>query len=477
MVPVIVAGERDVRGTEHNGVEAYLGIPYAAAPVGALRQQPPAPPTPWTGDRDATKYGPTARKRGYPSPYDELLPEPHIEGDEYLNLNIWTPSRTGSLPVFVWIHGGAFVNGSGAVSVYDGSAFARDGVVCVTINYRLGVEGFLDPGEGVTNLGLRDQIAALEWVRDNIAGFGGDPSRVTIGGESAGGMSVACLLSSPKAKGLFRGAIMQSGAGHHAVTRENAKLITGELAKMLGVEPTREAIATVPIEQILDAQIEMSAEIQAMPDPAKWGEMVLSMMAFQPVVDGDVLPKLPIRSIEAGAGADVHVVIGANTDENLLFMAPSGALGVIDTDMLNGAAMGYGLSPEAVAILPREPSRRVLPARCSRPLRPTGCSGSPPSVSPRPGPRRRPTRTCTSSRGAARRATASSACVTPSRSRSRSTRSTPRRRPGSPVRRPRGCSPTRCTGRGCDSSPTATRAGTNTARLAPRCASTRNRRS
>ena len=252
--------------------------------------------------------------------------------------------------MFVWIHGGAFVNGSGAVSLYEGSAFARDGVVCVTINYRLGVEGFLDPGEGVTNLGLRDQLAALEWVRDNIAGFGGDPSRVTIGGESAGGMSVACLLSSPKAKGLFRGAIMQSGAGHHAVTRENAKLITGELAKRLGVEPTREAIANVPIEQILDAQIDMSAEIQAMPDPARWGEMVVSMMAFQPVVDGEVLPKLPIRSIEEGAGVDVNVLIGANTDENLLFMAPSGALAAIDAEMLTGAAMGYGLSEEAVAI-------------------------------------------------------------------------------------------------------------------------------
>jgi para-nitrobenzyl esterase len=173
---------------------------------------------------------------------------------------------------------------------------------------------------------------------------------VTIGGESAGGMSVACLLSSPKAKGLFRGAIMQSGAGHHAVTRDNAKLITGELAKRLGVEPTREAIANVPIEQILDAQIDMSAEIQEMPDPARWGEMVLSMMAFQPVVDGEVLPKLPIRSIEGGAGADVNVLIGANTDENLLFMAPSGALGAIDADMLTGAAMGYGLSEEALAI-------------------------------------------------------------------------------------------------------------------------------
>ncbi len=476
MAPVIVAGERDVRGIKHNGVEAYLGIPYAAAPVGELRQQPPAPPTPWTGDRDATQYGPTARKRGYPAPYDELLPEPHIEGDEYLNLNIWTPSRTGSLPVFVWIHGGAFVNGSGAVSQYDGSAFARDGVVCVTINYRLGVEGFLDPGEGVTNLGLRDQVAALEWVRDNIAGFGGDPSRVTIGGESAGGMSVACLLSSPKAKGLFRGAIMQSGAGHHAVTRDNAKLITGELAKRLDVEPTREAIANVPIEQILDAQIDMSAEIQAMPDPARWGEMVLSMMAFQPVVDGEVLPKLPIRSIEGGAGADVNVLIGANTDENLLFMAPSGALGVIDADMLTGAAMGYGLGTEALAIYPRTVPMR-LPGKCSPRSPPTGCSGSPPFDSPRPGPRPPATPTSTSSHGAAPRATASSARVTPSRSRSRSTRSTPRRRPGSPARPRRSCSPTRCTGRGCDSSPTATPAGTNTARPARRCGSTRNPRS
>ena len=108
----------------------------------------PRRPRPGRATATRREYGPTARKRGYTSPYDELLPEPHIEGDEYLNLNIWTPSRTGSLPVLVWIHGGAFVNGSGAVSLYNGSAFARDGVVCVTINYRLGVEGFLDPGGG-----------------------------------------------------------------------------------------------------------------------------------------------------------------------------------------------------------------------------------------------------------------------------------------------------------------------------------------
>ena len=127
----------------------------------------------------------------------------------------------------------------------------------------------------------------------------------------------------------------------------------------MGVEPTREAIANVPIEQILDAQIDMSAEIQAMPDPARWGEMVVSMMAFQPVVDGEVLPKLPIRSIEGGAGVDVNVLIGANTDENLLFMAPSGALAAIDAEMLTGAAMGYGLSEEAVAIYRANSARRI----------------------------------------------------------------------------------------------------------------------
>src|SRR5205085_3225526 len=147
-------------------------------------------------------------------------------GESDLNLNIWTPDAGGGgLPVLVWIHGGAFQYGSGAIPTHDGSRFARDGVVCVSFNYRLGPDGFLYVGEGTANLGLLDQMAALEWVQENIAAFGGDPSKVTIFGESAGGMSATTLLAMPRAAGLFRRVIAQSGAGHHALSLETARLV------------------------------------------------------------------------------------------------------------------------------------------------------------------------------------------------------------------------------------------------------------
>src|SRR5699024_5383340 len=148
------------------------------------------------------------------------------------------------------VDGGSCRNGSGVCPQYDGSTFARDGVVCVTLNYRLSMEGFLYTGDEHSNLGLRDQIAALQWVRDNIAAFGGDPQQVTIAGESAGGMSVTCLLSSPLAAGLFHRVISQSGAGHTALQPESAQLITREFARRLNIEPTREAFAAEPVSRL-----------------------------------------------------------------------------------------------------------------------------------------------------------------------------------------------------------------------------------
>ena len=160
-------------------------------------------------------------------------PSPNIPGDDWLSLNVWTPGLDGSAPVLVWIHGGAFVNGNSAVPMYDGHTFARDGVVMVTINYRLGVDGFalLPDAPAPANRGLLDQVAALEWVRDNIAAFGGDPARVTIFGESAGGMSVTMLLGMPRARGLFGGVIAQSGAAQAAADPRTRALVTGELGR------------------------------------------------------------------------------------------------------------------------------------------------------------------------------------------------------------------------------------------------------
>ena len=189
-------------------------------------------------------YGLTAIQQPMPGIFGELGTPQSPAGDDCLNLNVWTPDPgAGGLPVLVWIHGGAFYAGSGVDDVYNGAAFARDGVVCVTINYRLGVQGFWHLGEHFAelaqsgNIGMLDQIAALQWVQENIAAFGGDPNQVTIAGESAGGMSVSTLMAMPAAKGLFQRAIPQSGAGHNGISSATATMIGGHMLDVLGVQP------------------------------------------------------------------------------------------------------------------------------------------------------------------------------------------------------------------------------------------------
>ena len=229
-----------VRGTDAaHGTYAFKGIPFAAPPVGPLRFRPPERPDAWDGTRDATRYGAVVPQVRTPAELGELFDSKGTHGPDCLNLNVWTPGLGAvGLPVLVWIHGGAFVIGSGSDSLYDGSTFARDGVVCVTINYRLGAAGFHHAGDvpGSGCFGLLDQVAALEWVQENIASFGGDPNRVTVAGESAGAMSVGCLMGTPAAKGLFRRAIPQSGAASNGMPKESAALIAGELLAKLGVD-------------------------------------------------------------------------------------------------------------------------------------------------------------------------------------------------------------------------------------------------
>jgi para-nitrobenzyl esterase len=342
--PTVSTTSGTVLGFTDDGVAAFLGIPYAAPPFGARRFAAPAPAERWDGVREATEYGATVPKGPYAPPYDVLLLEPQIPGEDCLNLNVWTPDPGGSgLPVYVWIHGGSFVNGSGAVPTYDGSAFARDGVVCVTINYRLGVDGFLQfPDDGPANRGLLDQIAALRWVQENIAAFGGDPSRVTIGGESAGAFSVGAQLALPSARGLFGQAILQSGAGHHALTAATAARVGGYLAERLNVAHTREALAQVPLDQLIAAQQALALEAQLMPDPARWGEVSVNLMAFEPVIDGEVLPDLPIRRIAGGSAGDVPVLAGANRHEMRLFTVPNGLIDMVTDELLQMTVAGYG---------------------------------------------------------------------------------------------------------------------------------------
>ncbi|SFO66989.1 para-nitrobenzyl esterase [Actinomadura madurae] len=341
MMAVVRTSSGKVRGTARDGVTAFLGIPYAAPPFGPDRFRPPRPPEPWDGVRDTVEYGPTVPKPVYPRPFDMLLDEPVIPGDDCLNLNVWTPGGSG-LPVMVWIHGGAFRNGSGAIPVYSGHTFARDGVVCVTINYRLGVEGFAELPGAPSNRGMLDQIAALEWVRDNIAGFGGDPSRVTVFGESAGAMSVTTLLSLDL--GLFHRAIAQSGAGNIAQDPEDALLVTKEMAARLGVEPTAEAFAALDPAEIIPVQSAVAAEVSMVPDPGRWGATTAAGgMSLMPVLDGELLARRPEVAIAAGAGRDVDLLLGYTSEEFRFFLMPTGLAPSLTEELVAATTAGMGI--------------------------------------------------------------------------------------------------------------------------------------
>ncbi|WP_369975078.1 carboxylesterase/lipase family protein [Thermobifida halotolerans] len=341
----------EVRGRRENGVAVFRGIPYAAPPAGPDRFAAPRPPEPWSGVRDALEFGPTAPRPPYPEAIDRLLVERFIPGEDCLNLNVWTPDPNAvALPVMVWIHGGAFTNGSGSEPVYDGAAFARDGVVMVSFNYRLGVIGFGSLPDAPANRGLLDQIAALEWVRDNIARFGGDPGNVTVFGESAGAMSVCTLMATPRARGLFRRAVAQSGAGNVAVAADDAATITRVLAERLGVEPTAAALGEVPTERLIEAQRQITQELQGSPDPAVWGERIAGgsvLLPFAPVVDGGLLAQRPAEAIAAGAGGDVDLLFGTTADEYRLFLVPTGVLPFVTGDYLAAHLVKSGMDAAA----------------------------------------------------------------------------------------------------------------------------------
>lgn len=348
--PVVRTRSGAVRGALSAGVNVFKGVPYAAPPFGANRLRPPQPVTPWSGVRDALAFSPAPPQPQMPPEIAVMMPlGPTILGDDCLTLNIWTPDLgAAGLPVMVWIAGGMFeYAGTGSSPWWDGAQFARDGVVCVTINYRVGADGFLSLGVDGANRGLLDQIAALEWVRENIAAFGGNPDNVTIFGESAGGMSVADLLAMPRAKGLFRRAIIESGSAHHVTSAATAQRIRQYFAERLGVAPTREAFAAVPLDRLLAAQVELKAELSERPDPQRWGEVAATQLPFEPVIDGETLPARPIDRIVAGASAGVDVLIGTNVDEHRLFLGPSGVIERTTEETLAGAMAGYGLPVEA----------------------------------------------------------------------------------------------------------------------------------
>ncbi|GAA1955846.1 carboxylesterase/lipase family protein [Agromyces allii] len=291
---------------------AFLGIPFAEPPVGALRFAAPVPKAPWEGVRDALEFGATAQ-RGDPGV--TLIPEPSVPGESTLNVNVFTPSPatpesgTDGLPVLVWIHGGGYFAGSPASLWYDGGRFNRDGVVTVTISYRLGFDGFGWIADAPSNRGVRDWLLALEWVQRNIAAFGGDPSRVSIAGQSAGGGAVLTLLGMEAAQHLFHGVYAISGALAD-VAPERSEAFGRELAATAGVEPTRAGFGSLSEERVLELQ-KKATDLGA----AGLQDVIEHGLPLGPAVDGELILRPTRESLIAGVGADKPLVLGATDDE------------------------------------------------------------------------------------------------------------------------------------------------------------------
>lgn len=320
-----------VVGIESGAVDAFRNIPYAAPPVGPLRWTPPAKVTPWAGDRDGTKAGvscpQTMRADGAPNAGSANGPM----NENCLQLNVYAPKGARKAPVMFWLHGGSHRYGAGWI--YDGSNFARDGVVLVAINYRLGPLGYFahpaltkdaGPGEAVGNYGLMDQVAALQWVKRNIKTFGGDPGNVTVFGESAGGGSTLALLATPKSKGLYQKAVVQSGGGWGDSTTladKEAEGVKGATALGLA-DPTADQLRAVPAADLI-------AKVNG---------------NFGPFVDGRLMKETPAQAFASGRANDVPLIIGSNSGEDSLM----GEFG------LAPAAVGAAVPPQLRAVYAEE---------------------------------------------------------------------------------------------------------------------------
>ncbi|MEH3035533.1 MAG: carboxylesterase family protein [Sphingomonas adhaesiva] len=366
--PLLRLSSGTFAGTLNAGVEVFRAIPYALPPVGERRFEPPVPVPAGDARHDATQPGATAPQRTRAVPGLDVVPligTGWREGDDYLTLDLYRPAvRAAPCPIMVFIHGGGFVVGAKDAPVQDGATFARDGVIHVALNYRLGVDGFL-PIPGVpTNLGLRDMIAGLRWVREQAAAFGGDAGNITVFGESAGAMAIADLVTSPLAEGLFRRAIIQSG--HGAMTRDIAvarRLVT-KLAGLLKVAPDRAGFAGVAPGETLDAVEAVSAPTMRLDlRDGEGREPVFGISRFIPVHGDDVLPRAPLDALKDGVGAGIDVLVGSNAEEMNLYFVPAGVLPKVNR--LLAWAILRKSQPRAWRVLKayglgREPAGRVL---------------------------------------------------------------------------------------------------------------------
>jgi para-nitrobenzyl esterase len=318
--PAVDTKSGKVEGSYEGGQYVFKGIPYAAPPVGDLRWMPPQPVIPWKDGRPAKEFSPIAPQNLMMGGFSAQAPQPQSE--DCLYLNIWTPGLDNAKrPVMVWIHGGAFIGGSGSDAMYESDKLLKRGnIVLVSINYRLGMLGFLRlkdvtggkiPATG--NEGLLDQVQALEWVKDNIAAFGGDPKNITIFGESAGSVSIACLMVMPKSKGLFQKAIMESGVGSVSVPKEEANRCGELFLKVSGLNKADgKAMRAFTPAQLLEMEMKIK---MAMTGPGG----IARVTSHYPVIDGEVIPDVPNKLALKGAAKGIRSIIGTNLDEYTLF--------------------------------------------------------------------------------------------------------------------------------------------------------------
>ncbi|AOH82643.1 hypothetical protein AWL63_00235 [Sphingomonas panacis] len=309
---------------EAGDVQAFKGLRYAAPPVGPLRFRPPQPLAKWTGIIDAAQFGNAAIQspRQPDAPFDER------QSEDCLFLNVWTPDLAGKKPVMVWLHGGAFSSGAAGRPTYWGQQFARDGVVLVSVNHRLNVFGFMQlpdawgPDYASSGIaGMLDIVQALQWVKANIARFGGDPDNVTIFGESGGGAKVSLLLGMPPARGLYHKAIIQSGAALDATPRAYAQSLGNALTEVLGVKPGDvSALAAVDTQKIFDSQQ------RAIDAVAKLDRGGFLSGGFTPSIDGNALPRGPFTPEAQPWIADIPLIVGTNKDEGTMFALGNAAL-------------------------------------------------------------------------------------------------------------------------------------------------------
>lgn len=341
--PVVRTAAGVVRGIREGDLAVFRGIPFAEPPVGELRFAAPRAVRGWDGEREAIAYGPPPPQAGVFG-MDALSEE--APGEDWLTVNVWSPDlgAGAGLPVMVWIQGGAYVIGMSGLPEYDGGRLAREGgVVVVTFNYRVGIEGFAQIEGAPANRGLLDQVAALEWVRDNIRGFGGDPDRVTVFGQSAGGGSVAALLAMDRARGLFRRAVAQSVQGTY-FSPALAADVTAACAAELSLRPTAAELSTVDPTRLSATGDAVTAKIAQWAE--RWGRPGHRTIPFAPVVDGDVLPTTPWRALAEGAARDIELIAGHARDEHRLFGVIDGTLGQVTEEQAASALEIFAPDPD-----------------------------------------------------------------------------------------------------------------------------------